>query len=78
MALSAVGWGRQCLNGVCIESQGMGARSPPLAVSYGEKICLPGSVQGAAELGTQPCSLLTGSQKMLDLLWGVSVCKCLC
>lgn len=29
-------------------------------------------------MGTQPCSLDTSSGRMLDLLWGVSVCKCLC
>lgn len=47
VALSAMGWGRQCLEGgVCIESpQDMRARSPPqrclkAAVSYELKICL--------------------------------------
>lgn len=66
--------------------ESLGARSPPQrclkgAVSYEEKICL-GLTRAwkcsRAEVGTQSCPLHICSGKMLDLLWGASVCKYLC
>lgn len=72
--------------GLCIESQDMGARSPPqrylkVLVSYEVKISLAlthtWKCPRDSEVGTQPCSLHTCSGKVLNLLWGVSVCKSL-